>query len=61
MTFTIEQIKNYLIKQDSMGDILYNLSEKNILKANEPEEVDEDEELIDEAPDTAISFYGNHK
>ncbi len=73
MTFTIEQIKNYLLKQDSLGDVLYNLSEKNILKANEPEEVDEDEldefdslkrsvnKYIDEEPDTVISFYGNHK
>jgi hypothetical protein len=33
--FTIEQIKKYIIKQDSMGDILYNLSEKNIEKASE--------------------------
>lgn len=37
-TFNVEQIKNYLLKQDSMGDILYNLSEENIEKANaEPE------------------------
>ncbi len=34
MTFTIEQIKNYLRSQDSLGDVLYNLSEENILKAN---------------------------
>lgn len=27
-TYTIEQIRNYLLSQDSMGDILYNLSEK---------------------------------
>ena len=32
--FTIEQIKNYLQQQDSMGDIMYNLSEANIEKAN---------------------------
>lgn len=40
MTFTIEQIRNYLLSQDSLGDIMYNLSEENILKANEPEEKD---------------------
>lgn len=34
-TFTIEEIKIYLMSQDSMGDIMYNLSAKNIIKANE--------------------------
>lgn len=33
-SFTIEEIKKYLITQDSMGDILYNLSAENIFKAN---------------------------
>lgn len=36
--FTIDEIKNYLLGQDSMGDILYNLSEENIRKANEQTE-----------------------
>jgi hypothetical protein len=35
-TYTVEQFKKYLLSQDSMGDIMYNLSEKNIDKANEP-------------------------
>lgn len=34
MTFTIDQIRNYLTRQDSFGDALYNLSEENILKAD---------------------------
>ncbi len=43
-TFTLDQFRKYLESQDSMGDIFYNLSEENILKANEPveEELDED-------------------
>ena len=41
--FTIEEIKKYLRSQDSLGDIYYNLSADNILKANEVED-DEDED-----------------
>lgn len=40
-TFTIAEIKAYLLSQDSMGDILYNLSADNIRKANEPNEEEE--------------------
>lgn len=40
--YTIEEIKNYLLSQDSMGDILYNLNEVNIDKANQPKEEEED-------------------
>ncbi len=32
--FTIEEIRNYLKQQDSLGDVMYNLSEENITKAN---------------------------
>lgn len=35
--FTIAEIRKYLLSQDSMGDILYNLSAENINKANNPE------------------------
>lgn len=35
--FTIEEIRNYILKQDSLGDVAYNLSAENIIKANEPE------------------------
>lgn len=31
--FTILEIKNYITSQDSLGDVLYNLSVENILKA----------------------------
>lgn len=37
MEFNIEQIRNYLTKQDSFGDAVYNLNEKNILEANAPD------------------------
>ncbi len=33
-TFSIEEIKNYILSQDSLGDVLYNLSEEKIKKAN---------------------------
>src|SRR5688572_22778833 len=33
--FTIQEIKNYLLSQESRGDIMYNLSAENIVKANE--------------------------
>lgn len=33
--FTITEIKNYILSQDSMGDVLYNLNEENIVRANE--------------------------
>lgn len=34
-SFTIDQIKNYIMSQDSLGDVLYNLSEASIDKANQ--------------------------
>lgn len=39
-TFTIEETRNYLNTQDSFGDIFYNLSEENIIKANESNDVE---------------------
>jgi len=42
-TFTIEEIRKYILSQDSMGDILYNLKEENIIQVNEPEEIDEED------------------
>ena len=41
--FTIQEIKAYLNTQDSFGDIFYNLTEENIIKANE-EKIEEDHE-----------------
>jgi hypothetical protein len=43
-TFTIEEIRKYILSQDSMGDILYNLSVSKILEANEPEDNEDDED-----------------
>ena len=49
-TFTIEEIRKYILSQDSLGDVLYNLSVSKILEANKPEqdelnwgELDDDE------------------
>ena len=33
--YTIEEIRNYILSQDSLGDVLYNLSEENIDKVND--------------------------
>lgn len=33
-SFTIEQIKNYIVSKDSLGDVLYYLSEQAIEDAN---------------------------
>jgi hypothetical protein len=52
-TFTIDEIKKYILSQDSLGDVLYNLSVSKILEANEPEEEDWDE--LDD--DEIIKFY----
>ena len=41
--YTVEEIRKYILAQDSMGDILYYLNEDNIDKANEPEDQDEDD------------------
>jgi len=35
--FSIEEIKNYILKQDSLGDVLYYLSEDKIIEANKNE------------------------
>jgi hypothetical protein len=53
MKFTIEEIRKYLESQNSFGDIFYNLSEANILKANESEDLDDhfEEEYYDEDED----------
>ena len=47
-TFTIDEIRKYILSQDSLGDVLYNLSVSKILEANEPEQDDEDDEEEDE-------------
>lgn len=44
-TFTIDEIRKYILSQDSLGDVLYNLKAEKIIEANEPEEEeDEDDE-----------------
>ena len=43
-TFNIDEIRKYILSQDSLGDVLYNLSSSKILEANEPEEEEQDDE-----------------
>jgi hypothetical protein len=47
-TFTIDEIRKYILSQDSLGDVLYNLSVSKILEANEPEEEEEDWDELDD-------------
>ena len=44
-TFTIDEIRKYILSQDSLRDVLYNLSASKITEANEPEKYDEWDEL----------------
>jgi len=44
--FTIEEIKNYILSKDSLGDVLYFLSENNIIIANLPTNEDEEDDFI---------------
>ena len=54
-TFTIDEIKKYILSQDSLGDVLYNLKASKIIEANEPEEEEEDWDELDD--DEIIKFY----
>ena len=47
-TFTIDEIRKYILSQDSLGDVLYNLSSSKILEANEPEDDDTDWDELDD-------------
>lgn len=55
--YTIEEIRKYLLKQDSMGDILYNLSEAKV-DAAQIDEIEEDEEDYDMEPGITDSETG---
>lgn len=46
-TFTIPEIRKYILSQDSLGDVLYNLSASKILEANEEEEDEEEDDEDD--------------
>ncbi len=46
--FTLEEIRNYIKSQDSLGDVMYNLNATNIMKANEPEKSVDDCAYYDE-------------
>jgi hypothetical protein len=47
-TFTIDEIRKYILSQDSLGDVLYNLSVSKILEANKPKEEDIDWDDLDD-------------
>jgi hypothetical protein len=47
-TFTIDEIRKYILSQDSMGDILYNLSVSKIIEANLPEEEEDEWDELDD-------------
>ena len=46
-TFTIEEIKKYILSKDSIGDVVFYLSEDNIVKAN----LDDNKYLTEEQED----------
>lgn len=47
-TFTIDEIRKYILSQDSLGDVLYNLSSSKILEANESDDEDIDWDELDD-------------
>ena len=47
-TFNIDEIRKYILSQDSLGDVLYNLSSSKILEANEEEDDDTDWDDLDD-------------
>lgn len=51
-TFNIEEIRNYILSQDSLGDVLYNLNEQSIEQANTIEK-----EIILDRNDNTIEEY----
>lgn len=63
-TFTVEEIRNYITSQDSLGDVLYNLKAEKIIEANQPKEPefkDEDEDNFQpcdncDLPDACADF-----
>lgn len=49
--YTIEEIRNYILSQDSLGDVLYYLKEENIDKANIKTPFEEDLESAEYYPE----------
>jgi hypothetical protein len=47
-TFTIDEIRKYILSQDSLGDVLYNLSSSKIFEANELEDDELDWDDLDD-------------
>ena len=50
-TFTIDEIRKYILSQDSLGDVLYNLSSSKIIEVNEPDDDELDWDELDDDDD----------
>ena len=50
-TFTIDEIRKYILSQDSLGDVLYNLSSSKIIEVNEPDDDELDWDELDDEDD----------
>lgn len=71
-TFTIDEIKKYILSQDSLGDVLYNLSAESIINANtvkqkngswdvdDTDEFGDDDGLFDDDNDDAFFYDDNN-
>ena len=60
--FTIEEIRNYILSQDSLGDVLYNLKAEKIIEANDPDTIFRkctltDRELIEKVDKITDEIY----
>jgi phenolic acid decarboxylase len=43
-TYTLEEFRKYVLSQDSLGDVMYFLTEENVNRANVEEATEETEE-----------------
>lgn len=50
--FTVEEIRKYILSQDSLGDVLYNLTEEKIKTVNQ--------KLEDEDSVGCLNAYSDH-
>lgn len=55
-TFTVEEIKKYILSKDSLGDVLYYLNAKNIEEANKKDSI---EDLIEDDEDRILVENGD--
>lgn len=41
--FTVAEIRRFIEQQDSLGDVLYNCTAEKIIKAQEPQNIEEED------------------